>query len=81
MDSNSLFKFAPPTVQLDANSIRFLSEVLTPLIVEQVKESLPASSTSGKDATRSVRGHLEENDIKLFPNHDELSDGESCPVD
>lgn len=78
MDSNSLCKFASPVVQLDAYSIRALSEVLTPLIVKKVKESLPA--TSGKDTTRSVRDHLEEDDIELFPNHYKLSDGESCPV-
>ena len=79
MDSNSVCKSALPTVQWDAN-IRALSEVLTPLIMEQVKECLPASSTSGKDANRSVRNHLEEDAIELFPNCDDLSDGESCPV-
>ena len=81
MDGDSVCESALPAVQLDANSIRALSELLTPLIVEQVKESLPAASTSGKDANRSVRDHLEEDDIELFLNCDDVSDRESSPID
>ena len=49
--------------------------------MEWVKESLPAASTSGKDANRSVRDHLEEDDIELFLNCDDVSDRESSPID
>ena len=67
-----------PVVQLDANSLRALSDTLAPLILERVQRSLPASRATAREAPPAASHQMEDDSVALFADHDDLADNESA---
>ena len=67
-----------PVVQLDANSLRALSDTLAPLILERVQRSLPASWATAREAPPAASHQMEDDSVALFADHDDLADNESA---
>ena len=72
---------AAPVVQLDANSLRALSDALAPMILERVQRSLPTARATAREPAPAASQQAEDDTIALYPEHDDLADSESVSED
>ena len=72
---------AAPVVQLDANSLRALSDALALMILECVQRSLSTAGATARKPTLAASQQAEDDTIALYPKHDNLADSESVSED